>query len=94
LTIRTDGTAVVFTIKVQAGAKKTAIAGEWEDALKIKVGKKPEDGAANRECLGFLARTLEIPQKSIAIIKGEFNPIKVIRAEGVSVEVARKRLQP
>jgi uncharacterized protein YggU (UPF0235/DUF167 family) len=90
--IRAEGSAVVFGVKVLAGARKTTLAGEWNGSLKIKVNQVREDGAANRACLEFLARTLGVAVRRISIVQGEFSPLKVLRVEGVSVEAARRKL--
>jgi uncharacterized protein YggU (UPF0235/DUF167 family) len=92
LEIRAEGTAVVFGIKVIAGARGTALAGEWNGLLKVKVNRVREDGAANRACLALLADTLGVAPRQIVILQGEFSPRKVLRAEGVSLQDARKKL--
>ena len=53
----------VLRVKVHPGAGRTAIQGVWDRALKLSVGKPPERGAANRECLEFLAERLQVPEK-------------------------------
>ncbi|NTV52469.1 MAG: DUF167 domain-containing protein [Candidatus Firestonebacteria bacterium] len=92
LEIRAQGTAVVFGLKVIAGARKTQLAGEWNGSLKIKVNKIREDGAANRECLALLADTLGVLTRQVKIVQGEFSPLKVVRIEGVSPAAAREKL--
>ena len=92
LAIRAEGEGVVFGLKVLSGARKTALAGEWNGSLKIKVNQVREDGAANRACLAFLARTLGVAPRQITIVRGEFSPQKVVRVEGVTVEAARRKL--
>ena len=92
LAIRAEGAGVVFGLKVISGAKKTALAGEWNGSLKIKVNQVREDGAANRACLAFLARTLGVALRQIAIIQGEFSSMKVVRVEGILLEIAREKL--
>lgn len=84
---------VTFRVKVQPGAGRTAAAGEWEGALKVKVGKKPEQGAANRECLEFLAGLLQVPRRAVTIVTGEHAHLKVIRVTGLTAEQVRERLQ-
>jgi uncharacterized protein (TIGR00251 family) len=91
LEMRAEGTAVVFGLKVIAGARKTALAGEWNGSLKIKVNQVREDGAANRACLAFLAHTLGVAARQVAIVQGEFSPHKVVRVEGVSLETVRRK---
>lgn len=83
-----------FRVKVQAGAGgRTAAAGEWAGALKLKVGKPPERGAANRECLDYLARALGVPHRALEIVQGERSSLKVIRVAGATPEQVLVRLQ-
>jgi len=81
-----------FTVKAQPGAGRTGLAGTWQDAIKIKLSKKPEDGAANHECLAFLSELLEVPQRGLSIVKGEFSRLKVIRVEGLTKAQVEQRI--
>jgi uncharacterized protein (TIGR00251 family) len=81
-----------FEVKVQPGAGSTAIIGTWEKALKMKLAKKPENGAANRECLEYLAHRLGISRRNLKIIKGEFSQRKVIRVDNLTAEEVQERL--
>jgi uncharacterized protein (TIGR00251 family) len=90
--LREDGTTVVFGLKVQPGAKRTELVGTWQTSLKVKIGRKPEDGAANRECLEFFAEMLDVPRHRISIIKGEFSSSKVVRVVGMTAQVARLKI--
>ncbi len=90
--LREDGSAVVFGLKVQPGAKRTELVGTWQTSLKVKIGRKPEDGAANRECLEFLSEILDVPRQRISIIKGEFSSSKVVRVVGVTTQATRLKI--
>ncbi|MBN1595385.1 DUF167 domain-containing protein [candidate division FCPU426 bacterium] len=90
--IRFGPQGATFAVKVITGAARTAVAGVWNRSLKIKVAEKPEAGAANRECLRYLAHCLGVPRASVRIIKGEFSRQKVICVQGVSAEDVRKKL--
>ena len=82
----------IFKLKVKAGAGYTAIIGSWNKAIKLKVGKKAEDGAANKECIKFLAKKLRVPQKNLTILKGEFSSLKVIRVKALTADEVKQRL--
>jgi uncharacterized protein len=84
---------ITFEIKVQPGAKQTKLAGTWNQVIKVKVVKKPEAGAANQECLKYLAKCLEVPRQALRILKGEFSARKVVLVVGLSAEVVRMRLE-
>jgi len=88
-----DSAGAIFSIKVHPGAGHNALAGEWEGALKVKIGKKPEKGAANRECLDFLADRLRVPRRTLTLVKGETSRLKVIRVDGLTPAQVKERFR-
>ncbi len=94
LSVTRTPSGAVFKVKVQAGAGgRTAVTGVWAGALKLKVGKPPERGAANRECLDHLARLLGVPPRDLEIVQGEHSSLKVIRVTGATPEQVLARLR-
>lgn len=65
----TDEGAIVL-IHVQPNASSTAYAGEYGEALKVRIAGPPVDGAANIERTRFLAEQFSIPRQNVHIIKG------------------------
>lgn len=92
---REEGGALVFAVRVVPRASKTAVAGEHDGALKVRVAAPPVEGAANEELLRFLARELGVPARSIEIVAGRASKSKRVRVTGASVErivdLARER---
>ena len=83
--------AVVFAVKVVPGSSRTAIAGELDGMLKVKVSAPPEKGKANKELCAFLAKELGVKKNAVTVTAGMTNPIKTLNIEGVtSVEIAEK----
>lgn len=82
-----------FAIKVHPRAKKNAITGEVDDALKLALTAPPMDGKANDACIDFFAKVLKVPRSSVTITAGQTSQNKVIRVEGLSAEEVRKRLE-
>ncbi|MBN2455979.1 MAG: YggU family protein [Sedimentisphaerales bacterium] len=78
-----DG-GVVFSVKVVAGASKTCMAGRWGDAIKVKVAAARQKGKANRCLVKFLASQLNVKQKDVEIVKGQFSTVKRILVQGLS----------
>lgn len=78
-----------FLLKVRAvpNAKKTQVVGFLGDAVKIKVQAVPEGGRANKELEEFLAKTLSLPRKNVAVRVGETSRDKLIQIEGASREL-------
>ncbi|MBA2379642.1 MAG: DUF167 domain-containing protein [Blastocatellia bacterium] len=88
----TDG-AITFLVKVVPRASRTEVAGEIDGALRVRVASPPVDGAANAELIKFLAKRLELPRSSIAIVAGETSKNKRIRIEGLTEAELLARLQ-
>jgi uncharacterized protein len=65
---RTDG--VLLHLHVQPKSSVNAVAGIYDNAVKIKLTAPPADGAANRMCIKFLAKQLGVSSSAIEIISG------------------------
>lgn len=81
-----------FTVKVQPRARRNAITGELDGALKLALTAPPVEGRANEACVEFLANLLRVPRSSVTIASGQNSRRKVIRVTGASAEEVRKRL--
>jgi len=77
--LRSDGTALVLSLHVQPGARKTEIAGLHGEALKIRLAAPPVDGKANAELLRFLASVFGVPQRAVQLLRGESSRQKTVR---------------
>ncbi|MEJ2038144.1 MAG: DUF167 domain-containing protein [Desulfosarcinaceae bacterium] len=78
---------LTFSVYVQPRASSCAIVGRHQDALKIKLTAPPVGGAANKQCLAVLAKSLDVPKSEIEIISGQTNRRKVFR-----IQAGRKSL--
>ena len=83
---------VVFQVKVVPGSSKTAIAGQLDGMLKIKVAAPPEKGKANQCLIKFLAETLGVKKNAVSIISGRTNPVKQVHISSESIEGIRGKL--
>jgi uncharacterized protein (TIGR00251 family) len=63
-------------VQVTPGSSKNEILDVRGGRLRIKIAAAPEDGKANAELIAFLAKTLGIAKKEIAIIRGEKSRLK------------------
>jgi uncharacterized protein (TIGR00251 family) len=74
------------TLKVHLhpGARRNAITGTHDGALKIALPAPPIDGKANEALIAFLADRLRIPKSSITIISGHTRRQKTIEIQGKS----------
>jgi uncharacterized protein len=92
IALNESGSGITFKITVQPRAKRNAIAGEMDDALKIALTAPPTNGRANKACIEFLANLLNISRASISIISGHNSRNKVIRLTAISADKVRERL--
>ena len=78
---RTEPTCAVVELRlhVQPGAKRTGFAGRHGDALKFRLAAPPVDGRANEALLAFLAEAFGVPQRQVAIVRGETSRQKTVR---------------
>lgn len=77
--------SVRLTLHIQPGAKKTEIAGEHGDALKIRLAAPPVDGKANQALMNYLAERFGVPQRQVTLKQGETSRRKVVEISGSSV---------
>ena len=78
---REDGTALVLTLHVQPGAKRTAVDGTHGDALKVRLAAPPVDGKANAELMRFMADAFGVPLRNVGLVRGETSRQKVVRVD-------------
>ncbi len=91
--IRDTAAGATFAVKVHPRAKRSAIAGEIGDALKISLTAPAIEGRANQACIEFLAEVLRVPKSSISIAAGETSRQKVIRVAGLAAAEVGARLE-
>jgi uncharacterized protein (TIGR00251 family) len=84
----------VTTIRVHVipNAKIDKVVGEHGDAIKIKLRAPAIEGKANTALRKFLAEKLSIPQRAIALDRGERSRDKVLRIDGLSEKTIREFL--
>lgn len=85
---------MIISIKVITGAKKTAFDGWQGDAIKIRLHAQPVDNKANEALIEFLAEQFQTNKRSIKIIKGEKNRLKVIEIVDYKVNPLPDRSSP
>lgn len=78
---RSDGNALVLTLHVQPGAKRTEVAGLYGDALKLRLAAPPVDGKANAELVRFLADAFGVPARAVTLVRGETSRQKIVRID-------------
>lgn len=92
LTVQPAG--IRLTLHVQPGARKSEVAGEHGEALKIRLAAPPVEGKANAELLRWLADYLGVPRKAVTLLSGERNRHKIVAVDGIDAATALARLLP
>ena len=75
---------VNFKVFVQPRAARNQIIGVHDTALKISLTAPPVDGAANRLCRDFLAKTLKLPKGRIEVVGGLKSRRKTVHIKDMS----------
>ena len=75
-----------ITLKIRAGAKRTAFAGKLGDVWKVQVAAPPVDGKANEALVRFLAKLTGRPVSAVRIVSGFTSAMKTIEIDGVDSE--------
>jgi uncharacterized protein (TIGR00251 family) len=78
--------ALVFPVRVVPRASKSALAGEHDGALRVRVAAPPVEGAANEELIRFLAKEFGVPVRDVEIKSGHASKSKVVRVRGATAE--------
>ena len=62
----------ILAVHAQPGAKRNAVAGIYNDRLKIALSAPPVDGKANAMLIRFIAETAGVPKSAVAVISSLF----------------------
>lgn len=82
---RIEDSAIILTLHVQPGAKRSEIAGLHGEALKIRLAAPPIEGRANDALLRYLAELFSVPQRNVELLRGAQSRHKVVRISGSTV---------
>ena len=79
--LREEAGALVLTVHVQPGARRSEVAGIHGDAIKVRLAAPPIEGRANDELVRFLAQAFAVAQRQVAIVRGGTSRRKVVRID-------------
>jgi uncharacterized protein (TIGR00251 family) len=79
-----DNGAITFAVRVVPRAARSAVAGEHDGSLRVRVAAPPVDGAANEELMKLLALAFGVPRRAIEIVGGHSSKLKRVRLSGAS----------
>lgn len=81
--IRETQTGVRIDVYVQPGAKKTELAGEHGEAIKIRIHAPPVEGKANEELIRYFAKSMGVSSQRITLVRGEKSRSKTLEIDGL-----------
>jgi uncharacterized protein (TIGR00251 family) len=82
----------VLPVRAQPGARKAAVLGERNGALKVAVTAPPEDGRANRALVETLAEALGVKRSQVELVGGLTSRDKRFLIRGAVKGEIEKRL--
>jgi uncharacterized protein (TIGR00251 family) len=94
LAIRDISDGCTLPVRVHPGARRNAITGIHDGALKVSLTTPPTDGRANQALITFLAGELHIPRARVTLLTGATSRTKSLRIAGLSAAQLRAVLAP
>ena len=76
---RRDGDGWLLSVRVQPGASRTEVVGEYGDQLRIRLAAPPVDGKANAALEKYVAAELALPRSAVTVLRGQVSRSKVLR---------------
>ncbi len=93
ISIKVNRANVIFSVYVLPRSSKVCIVGSHQKALKVKLTAPPVGGAANKQCIKLLAKTLGLPKSAITITSGKTNRLKQITIQPMTPDVTTSELK-
>lgn len=82
--IQERGGTIVIAVRVTPRARRDAIEGEHEGALRVRLTAPPVDDRANDALRRLLAERLNVPISAVRIVAGEKSRTKRVEIAGVT----------
>jgi len=87
-----DG-GIVIKVRVTPRSSRTEFAGASPDGFRLKVKAPPVEGAANEECIKFLAKTFGVAKGAVSLKTGGKSRKKIFEISGCTENEAIKVIQ-
>jgi uncharacterized protein (TIGR00251 family) len=79
--LRAQAEGCVLDVSVVPNAKRTAIDGLHDGALRVRLAAPPVDGKANQCLVDWVADQLGCPKRSITLLRGQTSRRKQLRID-------------
>ncbi len=86
--LRASEAGCVLDLSVQPGAKRSAIDGLRDGALRLRLAAPPVDGQANSALLAWLAEQLHCPKRDLTLLRGQASRRKQVQVALPELTVA------
>lgn len=83
---------VEIDVRVIPRAGKSAVAGERDGRVLVRLSAPPVEGAANQALIDLFSTLFGRPKRDIRLVSGERSRVKRVAVDGVSVALVRERL--
>ena len=90
--IHQTATGVEIDVRVIPRAGRSALAGERDGRVLVRLSAPPVDGAANDALVEFLAAHFDCAKRHVRIVSGEKSRSKRVAIAGISAATVRQRL--
>jgi uncharacterized protein (TIGR00251 family) len=82
----------VIAVRAQPGARRDAVVGEYNGALKVAVTAPPDKGKANEAIAAVLCAALRVKRSEVTLLSGPASRDKRFLIRGITPERLRQRL--
>lgn len=79
-------------VRVHPAAKRDAVSGVHDGALKVSLTTPPTDGRANAALIAFIAERLGVTRGQVTLLTGAGSRSKTLRIVGLTVDEVGERL--
>jgi uncharacterized protein (TIGR00251 family) len=90
LTLEQNSRGVILPVRAHAGARRNAILGARDGALRVAVTAAPEKGKANQAIIALLSKTFGVSKSAIELISGETSPQKRLLVRNIEMDQLRQ----
>jgi uncharacterized protein (TIGR00251 family) len=93
LSIERHGEYACLQVLLQPRSSRNEICGLLGQVLKVRVTSPPVDDRANEQLVAFLAETVGLPRRDVAIVRGHRSRRKTVGFKGLAPEELARRLR-
>lgn len=92
LAVRDAPDGCTLPVRVHPGAKRDAVNGTHDGALKVSLTTPPTDGRANAALIALIAERLSLPRAAVSLLTGAASRQKTLRIVGLTAAEVEARL--